>query len=62
MLLPGLYNTRWYNSQAFKYEEGFLSNKKVFLVGMPRLRQLRIHTGKGPRLNEVNMSVVNVRR
>ncbi|PFX27644.1 Polycystic kidney disease protein 1-like 2 [Stylophora pistillata] len=40
-LVPGLYNVSWYNKHPFAYEEGFISNKAAFLMGMPRLRQIR---------------------
>ena len=36
----------WYNGQPFEYKEGFISNKKNFLMGMPRLRQIRLKTSK----------------
>ncbi|XP_078351373.1 polycystin family receptor for egg jelly-like [Oculina patagonica] len=45
-LIPGLYHVSWYNSQPFHYQEGFLSNREVFLIGMPRLRQIRIKQEK----------------
>ena len=45
VLVPNLYNTTWYNGKPFSYEEGFLRNKDLYLVGMPRIRQLRIKTG-----------------
>ncbi|RMX60858.1 hypothetical protein pdam_00003501 [Pocillopora damicornis] len=41
-LVPGLYNVSWYNMQPFAYKEGFMSNKAAFLIGMPRLRQIRV--------------------
>lgn len=44
-LLPSLYDTQWYNGEPFEYEEGYLSNREVFMVGMPRLRQLRLRPG-----------------
>ena len=44
--VPGLYNTTWYNGLPFNYDEGFISNRENFLVGMPRLRQVRIRQGK----------------
>lgn len=44
--VPGLYNTTWYNGLPFNYDEGFISNRENFLVGMPRLRQVRIRPGK----------------
>ena len=46
MLVPGLYDMTWYNGQPFEYKEGFISNKKNFLMGMPRLRQIRLKTSK----------------
>ncbi|XP_078349560.1 polycystin-1-like protein 2 isoform X5 [Oculina patagonica] len=42
ILVPGLYNVRWYNGDRFEYKEGFISNREGFMVGMPRLRQARI--------------------
>ena len=45
-LLPGLYDVTWYNGRPFEYKEGFISNKKTFLIGMPRLRQLRLKPSK----------------
>jgi hypothetical protein len=41
-----VYNVTWYNSQPFGGAEGFISNRDMFLVGMPRLRQIRIKAGK----------------
>ena len=38
----------WYNGQQFDYPEGFIRNKKTFLIGMPRMRQLRIKKSKSP--------------
>ena len=46
VLLPGLYEVKWYNGELSKYKEGFISNKRTFLLGMPRLRQLRMKTSK----------------
>jgi len=43
--VPGLFNTAWYNGKPFDYDEGFISNRENFLVGMPRLRQIRILPG-----------------
>ncbi|XP_068684513.1 polycystin-1-like protein 2 [Montipora foliosa] len=40
--LPRVYDVGWYNGRPFQYEEGFLSNRVAFLVGMPRMRQLRV--------------------
>lgn len=44
-MVPGLYQTVWYNGHQFEYKEGFVSNRKVYIVGMPRLRQLRVKEG-----------------
>ena len=44
-LIPALYDTKWYNGGTFEYEEGFISNRELFMVGMPRLRQIRINPG-----------------
>ncbi|KAJ7384754.1 hypothetical protein OS493_020345 [Desmophyllum pertusum] len=41
-LIPGLYDVTWYNMKPFNYKEGFLSNREAFLIGMPRLRQIRL--------------------
>ena len=46
VLIPGLYDVTWYNGQPFEYQEGFISTKLTFLMGMPRLRQLRMKTSK----------------
>lgn len=46
ILLPGLYDVQWYNGQPFKRKEGFISDKKTFMMGMPRLRQIRIKTSE----------------
>ncbi|XP_022784277.1 uncharacterized protein LOC111324875 [Stylophora pistillata] len=40
-MLPGLYSAPWYNGRPFE-EDDFFSNKRAFIVGLPRLRQLRI--------------------
>ena len=44
--VPGMYNTSWYNGRSFEYDEGFIGNRENFLVGMPRLRQVRIRPGE----------------
>ena len=44
-LLLSLYNTKWYNGQPFEYKEGFISDKQTFMLGMPRLRHLRVKKG-----------------
>lgn len=36
----------WYNGKPFEYEEGFISSREAFMVGMPRLRQARIKPGE----------------
>ena len=43
-LIPGLYSTEWYNGR--KIPRGWLANMEVYLVGVPRLRLLRVEEGK----------------
>ena len=43
--VPALYNLTWYNGKPFKYKDGFISDKSGYMVGMPRLRQLRVQPG-----------------
>ncbi|PFX27651.1 Polycystic kidney disease protein 1-like 2 [Stylophora pistillata] len=40
--IPGVYDTTWYNGQQFISPEGYISTRTAFLVGMPRLRQVRV--------------------
>ncbi|KAK3715213.1 hypothetical protein QZH41_018320, partial [Actinostola sp. cb2023] len=40
--IPFLYGVTWYNGQPFRGPEGYISNREGFLIGMPRLRQLRV--------------------
>ncbi|XP_048586754.1 uncharacterized protein LOC5520731 isoform X2 [Nematostella vectensis] len=47
-MVPGMYDPTWYNNQPFEYKEGFLSNRIGYLVGMPRLRQLRVENDECP--------------
>ncbi|EDO48597.1 predicted protein, partial [Nematostella vectensis] len=41
-LFPALYEPQWYNGKPFEYDEGFISSREAFIVGMPRLRQVRL--------------------
>jgi len=43
--LPAVYNVTWYNNHPFHGPEGFTGSKSVFLVGMPRIRQIRVKPG-----------------
>lgn len=43
-LIPGLYATEWYNGEKIK--EGWLGNMEDYLVGVPRVRLLRVEKGK----------------
>ena len=45
-LVPGLYNGAWYNGKLG--ESGFLDDKMSYVVGVARLRQLRVRAGKYP--------------
>jgi hypothetical protein len=42
-LIPGLYSTEWYNGK--KIQEGWLANNEDYLVGVPRVRLLRVEEG-----------------
>lgn len=44
-LVPGVYFSEWYNGKKVELQEGFISSGYPFLVGMPRLRQIRIKAG-----------------
>ena len=60
--MPGLYEVTWYNGQKFEYEEGFVSSREAFMVGMPRLRQLRIKPGmRGKREGKIYYEKSQVR-
>ncbi|RMX53212.1 hypothetical protein pdam_00016532, partial [Pocillopora damicornis] len=39
--VDGVYGSNWYNNQKIKKQE-YIGNKISILLGMPRLRQLRI--------------------
>ena len=43
-LIPGLYASEWYNGKKIK--EGWLANLEDYLVGVPRIRLLRVEEGK----------------
>ncbi len=43
-LIPGLYAGEWYNGK--KSKKGFLANMEDFLVGVPRIRLIRVEEGK----------------
>ena len=43
-LVPGLYNNGWYNGKSGR--AGFLNDKMSFVVGVARMRQLRVKSGK----------------
>ena len=43
-LVPGLYGSDWYNGK--KIEKGWLANIEDYLVGVPRVRLLRVKQGK----------------
>ena len=44
--IPGIYDTSWYNGQQFIAPEGYISTREAFLVGMPRLKQVRVKGGE----------------
>lgn len=41
-----MYDIKWYNGEPFEYKDGFISDLSGYMVGMPRLRQLRVEPGK----------------
>ena len=45
-MLPGLYNNTWYNGEKFDEKKNLISDRNLFLVGLPRLRQARVLPGK----------------
>ena len=42
---PGIYTTNWYNG-GDQNNKAYISDKVSILVGMPRIRQLRIRQGE----------------
>lgn len=57
-LVPGLYNGAWYNGKLG--QPGFLNDKMSFVVGVARIRQLRVKNGKNPKLYYVKASNVSI--
>ena len=43
--MDGVYGSNWYNNDKIKKQE-YVGNKMSILLGMPRLKQLRIKKGK----------------
>ena len=44
--IPRIYDTSWYNGRRFIAPEGYISTREAFLVGMPRLKQVRVKEGE----------------
>ncbi|CAB3994215.1 polycystic kidney disease 1-like 2 [Paramuricea clavata] len=42
-LIPGLYAGKWYNGK--KIEKGYIANMEDYLVGIPRVRMVRVKNG-----------------
>ena len=42
-LVPGLYATEWYNGK--KVKKGYIANMEDYLVGIPRVRLVRVEEG-----------------
>ena len=42
-LIPGLYAGDWYNGK--KSKKGYIANMEDYLVGVPRVRLLRVEKG-----------------
>ena len=53
-LVPGLYSGVWYNGK--RGQSGFLDDKMSYVVGVARIRQLRVKSGKfsNVKANQVN--------
>ena len=53
-LVPGLYSGVWYNGK--RGQRGFLDDKMSYVVGVARIRQLRVKSGKfsNVKANQVN--------
>lgn len=45
VFIEAIFSSNWYNGQEEKVSE-YIGNKRSILVGMPRLRQLRIMKSK----------------
>ena len=45
VLVPGLYNSTWYNGNRHG-ATGFCSDRTSVIIGVARLRQLRVKSGK----------------
>lgn len=43
--LPNIYDQSWYNGLEEK-KDVYIINKMSILIGMPRMRQLRIHQSR----------------
>ena len=55
-LIPGLYSTEWYNGK--KTQEGWIANNEDYLVGVPRLRLLRVEEGTPTALFQLTVQAV----
>ena len=52
-LVPGLYNSPWYNGKIG--QAGFLNDKMSFVVGVARIRQLRVKSGKNQQVFHIQI-------
>ena len=61
-----MYNTTLYNGKPFEYKDGFISDLSGYMVGMPRIRQLRVKPGnkKGNIFLKIlnSVSITNTKR
>ena len=55
-LVPGLFNGAWYNGNTGK--PGFLNDKMSFVVGLARIRQLRVKSGMHSDSRLLNAQVI----
>ena len=56
--MNGIYANEWYNGKIATKQE-YINNKKSILLGMPRLRQMRIKKGNETETSQVLSRFLN---
>ena len=56
--MDGIYANEWYNGKIATKQE-YINNKKSILLGMPRLRQMRIKKGNEAETSQVLSGFLN---
>lgn len=59
-LVPALFNGIWYNNKSG--EPGFVNDKMSYVVGVARMRQLRVKSGKYPDVKAIKANLKLVLR